>query len=388
MKNYSSKSILIFNGSSDLYGANRILSNTVKSLIDEYNITLYLPVKGPLTDYIRVNNPAIQISIFNFFPLIHRQMRSLGGVFELVFNTIRFIIHILCNYKFFKIFDLIFINTLSCTPLILIFKLFGFRVVVHVHEILSNEDTFTHFINRLALRYSDSIIGVSKQVSTNMQNAYCGGKYGMKVSTIWNGIDDMLIRHERIENAKVILTLFGRIKQEKGQWLLLGAIALLPPYCASKAIFRFIGSPLSLQDPGYHNWLDLVDKLRLSSGMHIEVINFVPDISTYLNETDVVLVPSIMQDPFPTVILEGLSAAKIVVASDRGGSTESIDQGLTGILFNPADVQSLKTILSELILNFDDYSDMQKNARSSYLEKFTIDIYKKNIRHYFEAIMS
>lgn len=388
MKNSGSKNILIFNGSGDLYGANRILSNTVYSLIDKYNITLYLPVSGPLTDYIRFNNPAIKITIFRFFPLIHRQMRSLGGILELVFNTFRFIIHILSNYKFFRSFDLIFINTLSCTPLILIFKLFGFRVVVHVHEILSNEDTFTHIINCLALRFSDSIIGVSKQVSTNLQKAYGSGKYGIKVSTIWNGIEDMLIKQEHPANTNLIFTLFGRIKREKGQWLLLDAIALLPTNCALNAIFRFIGSPLSMDDPGYHNWLDKVDKLRISSGIGIEVINFVPDISTYLNETDIVLVPSIMQDPFPTVILEGLSAGKIVVASDRGGSTESIDDGLTGILFNPADAQSLQVILTDLIINFGDYSDMQSRARASYLEKFTIDEYKKNIRFYFEALLS
>lgn len=386
MNNLPSKSILVFNGSSDLYGANRILSNTVSGLISDFNLTLYIPSSGPLLPYILENNPQLNIKIYKFFPLIHRQMRSVTGVFELNFNCLKFISHIIYNYKYFRSFDLIFINTLSCTPLILIFKLFGFKVVTHVHEILSNEEVFTHTINQLAVRFSDHLIGVSGQVSANLAKAFRNDKFTHKITTIWNGINDMLGQGGVSKSGNLIFTLFGRIKPEKGQWLLLEALSLLPVSCVSKVEFRIIGSPLSMNDPAFHDWLSSLESLRIETGLKIEVTNFVDNISTFMNETDVVLVPSIMYDPFPTVILEGLSAAKIVVASNRGGSNESIIDGVTGILFDPAQADEFSNILVKLILNFSAFSAMKKNARASYLENFTLATYKNKINSYISGL--
>jgi len=64
---------------------------------------------------------------------------------------------------------------------------------------------------------------------------------------------------------------------------------------------------------------------------------------------DVLLVPSLYLDPFPTVNLEAMAAAKPVVASCFGGSPELVLDGETGYIVNPLDTPLLAQRLQRLL---------------------------------------
>lgn len=379
------KKLLIINGSSDLYGANRILALTIDSLKVSYDITLFIPGAGPLSDFILQKNSQVEIQLVPQMPIIQRSMRSISGSVKFIMAFSWFFLQLLRNPGFYRSFDLIFINTLSCAPMIFLFKSFKFRVLVHVHEILSNQDMVTKGVNRLALTYSDTIISVSAEVKGNLVQACRSAAEQEKILVIQNGIEDLLDTGMQVNDERLVFSLFGRIKPEKGQWYLLEALRLIDSDVLSKALFRVIGSPTPDGTKLYHGWLEEVEALRKNHGLNLEVIGFVNDISSYLNATDVVLVPSLMQDPFPTVILEGLSAGKIVLATDSGGSKESIQHGVNGILMESTSAVNFADILTRIILHSHAYAEMKVNARNSYLKNFTVDRYKKNISDLVEA---
>ena len=52
----------------------------------------------------------------------------------------------------------------------------------------------------------------------------------------------------------------------------------------------------------------------------------------YYAVSDVVVVPSVFQDPLPTVVLEAMALGKVVVGSCRGGIPEMVEDGKTGLL--------------------------------------------------------
>ena len=67
-----------------------------------------------------------------------------------------------------------------------------------------------------------------------------------------------------------------------------------------------------------------------------------------LRGAQVLVLPSQWDEPFSIVVLEGMRAGLVVVATDTGGTAEAIDDGLTGALFPRGDDAALATVLDRL----------------------------------------
>jgi glycosyltransferase involved in cell wall biosynthesis len=63
----------------------------------------------------------------------------------------------------------------------------------------------------------------------------------------------------------------------------------------------------------------------------------------------VVIVPSIVLDACPTVVLEAMAAGRPVVASSSGGIVDLVEDGVTGTLVPPGDVVALARALTSMI---------------------------------------
>ncbi|MDP1760329.1 MAG: glycosyltransferase family 4 protein [Candidatus Woesebacteria bacterium] len=63
----------------------------------------------------------------------------------------------------------------------------------------------------------------------------------------------------------------------------------------------------------------------------------------------VVVAPSVYLDPFPTVNLEAFAALRPVVATCFGGSREVVEDGVSGYVVNPLDVEALSAKVADLL---------------------------------------
>jgi len=62
-----------------------------------------------------------------------------------------------------------------------------------------------------------------------------------------------------------------------------------------------------------------------------------------------VIVPSIVGDACPTVVLEAMAAGRPVVASATGGIVDMVVDGVTGLLVAPGDVAALAQAISSVL---------------------------------------
>jgi glycosyltransferase involved in cell wall biosynthesis len=67
----------------------------------------------------------------------------------------------------------------------------------------------------------------------------------------------------------------------------------------------------------------------------IRFLGYVRRLEVFFPEIDVLVVPSVWNDPSPRVISEAYAYGVPVVGSKRGGIPESIEEGHTGFLFDP-----------------------------------------------------
>jgi glycosyltransferase involved in cell wall biosynthesis len=90
---------------------------------------------------------------------------------------------------------------------------------------------------------------------------------------------------------------------------------------------------------------ELVRARGVGDVMHF--LGYRPDVRPYLADADVVVVPSIYEDPLPRAALEAMAYSKPVVAFARGGLPELVEDGVTGMLVtgDPPDVQGLAAAL-------------------------------------------
>ncbi|MDO8748138.1 MAG: glycosyltransferase family 4 protein [Candidatus Omnitrophota bacterium] len=94
------------------------------------------------------------------------------------------------------------------------------------------------------------------------------------------------------------------------------------------------------------------------------------DLPACYSAADIVCVPSKYDEGFGRVILESLSCGTPVVASDRGGIPEAVDETV-GVLVEP-DVQAFKSAILKLFYDREKLKALKDNCRAYALKRFGV----------------
>jgi glycosyltransferase involved in cell wall biosynthesis len=172
-------------------------------------------------------------------------------------------------------------------------------------------------------------------------------------------------------SAPFRIGLIGRISPWKGQHVFLRAAARVLERFPN-ARFVIVGAPLFGED-GYN---DEIRQLPTELGIadSIEFAGFREDIGRVIDELDMVVHASTVGEPFGQVIIEGMAAAKPVVATNGGGVPEIVNDGITGILVPMGDTQSLADAMCALLADPKRAREMGIQGRQRVIDHFTVTI--------------
>src|SRR5205823_3988790 len=87
----------------------------------------------------------------------------------------------------------------------------------------------------------------------------------------------------------------------------------------------------------------------------------------------VLVVPSLWDEPFSIVVLEGMGVGLPVAASNTGGTPEAIEDGDNGFLFPRGNFRELAAILDRLEGDRHLCERVGARARQCVLERFTLE---------------
>lgn len=360
-------SIIFFHPSSDLYGADKILVYVLKAYSSFTSKILILPSEGPLIDLVEKECPDVIIRVNTDMPLIARKNLTPSGMVTFFLKLISFKKEI---RKFVQDNSVIYLNTLAVIPLLVYFNKSN-KKIIHIHEILNNNNLLNRLINWFALKKADQLICVSNAVLNNMAQLNICKK---KLKLVYNGIDMQTNVYKKsefeVDKSKIYFALIGRIKpSHKGQALLVTAISKLPIEVLAKSHFYFVGSPVKGQEYMQTDLINQIKACHLDS--YISIIPFIKNIECVYRNIDVSIVPSIFDDPFPTTVLESMSFGKPVLGTNVGGIPEMIEDCITGYLCKRDDSDDLAEKIIYMIEHSNELLILGDNAKLAYENKFT-----------------
>lgn len=147
------------------------------------------------------------------------------------------------------------------------------------------------------------------------------------------------IKEYNVPDDKPVLLLPGRITHWKGQHLLIEALHLMKHqdyYCI-----------ITGDAQGRHKYMDSLQNLSRKYGLENRIGFFgrYSDVPALMMISTVVLSTAIEPEAFGRISIEGQAMGKIVVASNIGGSLDTIQDGVTGKFFESGNAQSLADAL-------------------------------------------
>lgn len=169
--------------------------------------------------------------------------------------------------------------------------------------------------------------------------------------------DDVFRKISGIERSKDLIFV-GRLVQEKGVHLIIEALAKLQKQG------YYLNLTIVGNGPEKNHLSELAEKLDLAEQVAFIGQKQGDDLAAILNSHKVMVVPSLWEEPFGIVALEGIACGCVVVASEGGGLKEAI--GNCGLTFPNGDVDKLFQLLFNL---FSDDNNLVKYRKEENISK-------------------
>jgi glycosyltransferase involved in cell wall biosynthesis len=188
-----------------------------------------------------------------------------------------------------------------------------------------------------------------------------------------------ILKQEKIKKEwellpdKFTIIMPGRLTYWKGQEKLIEALnILIEDYGNNNFQAVILGS-----DQGRNVYkkklLSLVQRYRL--GKKIKFINHCKEMPLAYSIADVVVSASIEPEAFGRVSVESQAMEKPIIASDLGGSKETILKGKSGFLYKHDDPRQLAKILGAIMeLDQDSLNSIGNEGRKNVTKKFDVEV--------------
>ena len=308
---------------------------------------------------------------------------SYKSIFSLIYY-IKFVANYLRRYKFD---NLILENNIPLIWAIRLSKYTG-KYYYHFHNVprisAGSKKAFTQCAGFLC---------VSKYVARQIESAESaiGPINSKKVKVLYNAIDTKLFRPYDISKLQVvkkkirklydinvnqkIILYTGRLSKEKGVDVLLDALSSLDRHDYRLLI---VGSVMHGSNHGDDYLAQIKDKAG-KMGSKVIFTNYISHsvLPDYYNAADIVILPSIWEEPAGLTMVEALACGALVITTESGGIPEYVGDDAIVIKRDRALINNLSIEIDNILENSRLYLRRDYNKRAKkffsaddYLERF------------------
>ena len=265
-------------------------------------------------------------------------------------------------------------------------KITGRKFVTTFHGTYNFNNKIKKFYNSVMVR-SDLIIAGSNFIFSHIKENY--SRYlnnKKKFLVIFRGInvdyfdssttlendEKKLLKQWDIEKDKKIILLPGRLTYWKGQEVFIEAVNLINIELGYEAFYTVILGSDQGRELYKKKLIRLSEQFRMSK--QIRFIDHCKNMALAYKVSDIIVSASNEPEAFGRVSVEAQSMGKPIVASNIGGSNETVIDEKTGFLFESNNSKSLsKQILRVLNMDESSLKKMGIEARKNVTQRFNVE---------------
>lgn len=302
--------------------------------------------------------------------------------FLMLFNSIALIFIILLN-------NISIVHARSRAPAwscLLATKITRRKFVTTFHGTYNFKNSLKKFYNTVMVR-SDLIIAGSNFIFSHINQNYPKYlKLKKKFLVIFRGInvdyfdssttldneENRLISDWEVDKNKKIILMPGRLTAWKGQETFIEALNLVNKELGYDSFNAVILGSDQGRDIYTKKIKRLAEQYRLTS--QLKFIEHCKNMPLAYKISDIVVSASVEPEAFGRVAVEAQSMEKPIIASDIGGSNETIVDNITGFLFQSGNAEALsKKIVEALQLDESRLKSIGIEGRKNIIKKFNVE---------------
>tara|TARA_B100000768_G_scaffold102949_1_gene95755 strand:+ start:542 stop:1687 length:1146 start_codon:yes stop_codon:yes gene_type:complete len=313
-------------------------------------------------------------------------------------NPVTMIINIFRILKIVKKNNINIIHARSRAPAwscYFVAKIAKIKFITTFHGTYNFNNKIKKFYNSIMIR-SDYVIAISEFIYNEIKSKYAYSKENLSV--ISRGIDieyldplktdykkvEKFINDHDIKNDSIKLVLPGRVSGWKGHNVAIEAMGYLRDKSSNDFELIFVGPTDNLKLK--NSLLRKIDELKLENC--VKFVGPSKEMNLVYSLADIVLSCSTDPEAFGRIPVEAQAMGKVIIASNHGGHTETIINGLSGFLYSPLNSEELanliiKAISSEIYLD----KQFKIKRRQIMLDNFTdLNMCKKTLEVYSKVL--
>lgn len=227
------------------------------------------------------------------------------------------------------------------------------------------------FLKKRMSRYVDAVVGISQDIlGRHLEYGYFANA---KQQVIPNSVPRQISTDTKQLPPSRVIGYIGRLSPEKGVELLIQA------FSATKMQKQYV---LRIAGEGNSDYKQaLVDKY---ASPYIQFVGQQPS-DVFLTEVELIVVPSLWNEPFGRVVIEAYAAHRPVLLANNGGLSELQKEGISWA-FSTDSPEELTSLLDryakgDLVIRNENFDDALREFDATSVAKKYIQIFNEVIGH-------
>ncbi len=384
--------VAYFHHSGDLYGASKSLLYLIIELRKKgVDPLVILAEDGPFHSVLLENG--IRVELLTSVPVLRRKIfRSYVSFFQYCFYYVKSF-NVVTKLLRKHAIDIVHSNDMMIGffPGI-IAKIMKLPHVCHIRTNVSEFKTSIKLVGWLLPALSDVLICISKTVLLQF-----GSQPDPKMKLVYNGLPLDIINLKLpfkkdfrsnlgFSQGDKVICCVGRINSWKGQDFLARAFASIAHELPDNVKLLFVGDSY----PGsefYQTQLEAsIEQLGIRE--RTTQISFITDVRSVYEAIDILVVPSIVPEPFGLVVVEGMTYGCPIIAANHGGPSEILKDHVTGLLYEPGDLQGLAERIRQLVVDDSLRLELATNAAKFMKNSYSIAETADSVYNIYRSCLS